>query len=170
MDPSNLAVDNSAEQGQRALAMRLAKAQQSAPRPGDSNVLLTKSADWGANVRQSDADFNPAPVAGKQNVKQQELQTKLMGGPQVRNPRDRPFVSSSPTAHRKKLPAPPLGLTTGHGVAVSGHGDGLLPSIRGAGDSYLGSSQKSKGFKSLKQSTRGGKVVRNLSELDDRQG
>jgi len=151
-------VENSAEQ--RAQAVRVARANQ--VRPGDASLLLTKSADWGANVKQNPDDFSPAPVAGKQNAKQKELQTKLMGGEKVKNPRDRPFVSSSPTARRKKLPAPPLGMTTGHGVGVSGHEDGfLLPSIRGADDSYLSFSlKKPKGFTSLKQATRGGKVVR----------
>jgi len=136
------------------------------PREGDRNLLLTKSADWGANVRKNPEEFNPAPIAGKQNPKQKELQTKLMGGERVKNPRDRPFMTSSPTARRKKLPPPPLGITTGHGVGVSGH-DGLLPSIQSNGDisiMSLSSSSKKKGFTSIKDMTRGGKVERKMAD------
>lgn len=162
------AIDNSAEIARaeaKAKAARIAKRNQvlGAHQPGakDRNLLITKSADWGANMRQKQDDFTPAPVAGKQNPKQIELQTKLMGGESVKNPRERPFMMNSPTARRQRLPAPPPGMTTGHGVATSGYGDSLLPSIRGADDSLMSLSlSKPASFKSVKQNLRGGKVVR----------
>lgn len=82
----------------------------------DANMEMVQSETWGVNPVNA-REYLPGPPPRKPNMKQRSLTAKLTGGEKVKNPRDRPFITSSP---RKKLPAPPLGKTTGHGHPTHG--------------------------------------------------
>ena len=83
----------------------------------DPNLQLVNSPDWGQNISRNPA-FEPgqSPSTPKPTPKQNELLSKMMGGEAVRNPRDRPYVIRDPSPS-KHMPAPPLGQSTGHGLA-----------------------------------------------------
>ena len=130
----------------------------------DPNLALTKDPNWGSNVRTSGDDFVPSPVPAKPDDKKKQLTALLLGGEEVRNVRDRPFTTLSPTANRKKLPAPPLGLSTGHGH--SARGEAFLPGISVAGESQQLVS-KSVPFLTVREKQRGGKMEASVENLDE---
>lgn len=147
----------------------------SEPKP-DYNQLMTLADDWGKNPVGA-REYRPENPPKKPNQKQRQLTAKMTGGEQVKNPRDRPFINASP--HKKKLPAPPLGKTTGHGhpVPLSGSSMGFN-SMGGVGSkdgtystmptlvspiAQLSSATPTlakKSFKTFKQQKQGGQVAR----------
>jgi len=77
----------------------------------DINLSLINDPNWGSSAPNS-GTFIPSKIPHKPSAKQKEITSKMLGGPNVRNVRDRPFITTQP---RKKLPPPPPG-SVGHGL------------------------------------------------------
>merc|ERR1712086_881742 len=139
----------------------------------DANMEMVQADNWGVNPVNT-REYIPPSMPKKPNTKQRQLTAKMTGGERVKNPRDRPFITASP---RKKLPAPPLGKTTGHGHPTSGHplsssslgfniDSGLrLPTLAmsllaHAGLAVVSPTPAPKNFKTYKQQMGGGQVAR----------
>ena len=95
--------------------------------PSTDNIKVLPKDDVG---QQSSSTFNvqhsshagkniaATVVPGKPTDKQHESVVLLSGGPDKIHPRDRDApLSQVPVTDRKRLPAPPLGQTTGHGLS-----------------------------------------------------
>jgi hypothetical protein len=133
-----------------------------APIPADDiNLQLTGDPNWGSNVRVAGEDFQPSPIPAKPDDQKKQLTALMLGGEEVRNVRDRPHIVLSPTANRKKLPAPPLGHSTGHGHSA----ETFLPNITGGVSQMMVS--KSVPFLTVKEKGRGGKMERSVENVQE---
>jgi hypothetical protein len=135
-----------------------------APIPADDvNLQLTGDPNWGSNVRTSGEDFQPSPIPVKQDAQKTQLTALMLGGEEVRNVRDRPHIVLSPTANRKKLPAPPLGHSTGHGHST----ETFLPSLTGGGGAAQMMVSKSLPFLTVKEKGRGGTMEKSIDNVEE---
>ena len=113
----------------------------------DMHDKLISAPDWG-NASGGDVK-SPAVMGSKPGAKQTEVIKQMSGGPNAKARRDRYQPSAMvPNKDRAHLPAPPLGDSTGHGMAKT------IPASLPRGDASIGG--RSSRSKSPRPSPRGG--------------
>jgi hypothetical protein len=105
--------------------------------PINSSVFGEEEEEETATISSNGAGAGSASrLPTKPSDKQRHIVSLIHGGPDMGGNRDRESpISMVPTAARTKLPAPPIGFTTGHGMAPVMGGAGGVSSPRERGNS-----------------------------------